>query len=98
MTICNLDGNLKYNVYGQNWDSRKSNRIAQYKKVIFVKDLIFASYSGNNNFSDEALPTRIIVFDINGDYIKTLETSYKICEFCYDQENNRIILCLDAEM
>ena len=98
MTICDLDGNLKYNIYGRNWNSRISNSISHYRKAVFVKDKIFATYSGGNNSSDdERFPTKFLVFEINGDYIKTIETGYKICDFCYDQENNRIILNLDAD-
>jgi len=97
MTICGLDGNLKYNIYGKNWNNRTSNSIKHYGKVIFVDDKILAAYSGGKNFSNssEYYPTRFFVFDLNGDYIKTIETGYKMIDFCYDRDNNRIIMVLD---
>ena len=98
ITICNLDGNLKYNIYGRSWDNRRSNEIYHYGKVIFVEDKILASYSGGRNFSDDERPTKFLIFDIHGDYLKTIETGYKIDQFCYDQDNNRILLHLDAEI
>lgn len=99
MTICSLTGDLKYNIYGPNWDSQPSNKLYHYSKVAFCNDKIVASYSGGINFSGADVPTRFFVFDITGNYIQTLETGYKIIDFCYDQENHRIILILnDADI
>ena len=100
ITICNLDGELMCNIYGRNWDSNKtnSNSIRYYYRSVFCNDKIVVGYSGKNNFSVEWRPTKFIVFDINGNYIKTLETGYKIVEFCVDQDNNRIIMALDSEI
>ncbi|RHR91212.1 6-bladed beta-propeller [Parabacteroides sp. AF14-59] len=98
MTICDLDGNLKFNIYGPNWKTEKSKK-QYYGKVIYCKNNILALYSGENNFvvtKDKGIksnhPTQIIIFDKNGDYIQTLETGYQIIDFCYDKDNNRIIM------
>lgn len=98
ITICNLDGTLKYNVYGKDWDSRLTNRIHYFGNVFFCGDKILASFSGGDNFTNEYSPTKFIVFDLKGKYIKTLETGYRITDSCYDKENNRIILNLDDMM
>jgi hypothetical protein len=100
ITICDLNGELKCNIYGRNWSSSNTNTnaISHYGKVAFCNDKIFAAYSGGNNFSDESYPTKFIIFDVYGNYIQTLETGYKIVDFCFDQENNRIIMTLDSEM
>ena len=98
MTICNLNGDLKYNIYGPNWDNRKSNKISYYGKPVFCNDRIIVSYSGDDNHSGVNYPTKFLVFDINGDYLHTLETGYRISDFCYDKENNSIIMCLDDEI
>jgi hypothetical protein len=105
MTICSLDGELKYNIYGRGWNGQKG-RIRYYgNSVAFCKDRIFALYSGedfsfNTTDSKKRLkhPTKFLVFNLNGDYIKTLETGYQITYFCYDSENNRMIMSLDDEM
>ncbi|MDR0538014.1 MAG: 6-bladed beta-propeller [Tannerellaceae bacterium] len=102
MTICSLDGELKYNIYGKHWKNASRNRISQYSKVIFCSDKIFALYSGerdiikNNNLINSF--SRFIVFDINGDYLKTIETGFPIIDFCYDEKNNRIFMSLDDEI
>jgi hypothetical protein len=102
MTILDLDGNLKYNIYGRGWDSTTSNARKFYGKVMFVKDKIFTLFSnGREQFIDDRthdIPTEFLVFDINGNYLKTLEVGSMIMDFNYDEENGRIILHLDDEM
>lgn len=104
MTICSLNGDLKYNIYGPNWNSEKG-RDSYYRGVAFCKDKILVSYSGEETFSKDTNsgmrlnnPTKFLVFDLNGNYIKTLETGYQIYEYCYDKDNNRIIMILDDEI
>ena len=97
ITICDFDGNLKYNIYGPHWDNRKSNKIHYYDDVMIYKDKIIATYSGGDNMSAYE-PTRFLVFDLDGNYISTLETEFKIQDYCIDEENNRIIMALADEM
>jgi hypothetical protein len=74
--------------------------------VDFCGDKIFALYSGAEPFYHDAkgekksnAPTKFHVFDLHtGDYIQTLETGYRIRYFCYDKENNRLILSLDDDI
>ncbi len=106
MTINSLDGDFKYNIYGPKWNNETSNDYSYYSDVMFIRDRIFAGYhSGENTFYKSkngeirsTLPSKFIIFDINGNYIQTLETEYKITAFCYDKENNRIIMSLDDEI
>lgn len=98
MTICSLDGLLKYNIYGPKWDSRTSNAFIFYDKPLFCRDRIIVSYSGGKNDFDESYPTKLVLFDLEGNYIKTLETGYKISDFCYDEKSDRLILSLNDEI
>lgn len=75
-----------------------SNEIRHFCNVVIYKDKIIASYSGKNRLTGDSLPSEFIVFDINGNYIQTMETGYKIVGFCLDRQNNRIILHLDDTM
>ncbi len=102
MTICGLDGNLKYNIYGPDWDNRKSNRTLYYADILFCGDKILVSYSGEDTFIKNQnggikskCPTKFMIFDVNGNYLQTLETGYGISDFCYDDENKRIIMSVD---
>jgi hypothetical protein len=102
MTICNLEGELICNVYGPNWNGGYDDRIEQYDAVQICGDKIVAIYLGekyiieNNRATN--LPTRLLVFNLNGDYIRTIETGYGINIFNYDPDNHRLILHLDDEM
>lgn len=98
MTIYGLDGGLKFNIYGPNWDKKTSDRMPYYRKVAFCGDYIFATYSGENDSPEKYIPTKFIVFDTSGNYIKTIDTEYPISDFCYDENNNRLILNLDSEI
>lgn len=70
ISILDLDGNLKYNIYGPNWNNEKSNKNKYYSSAIVAKDLILATSSfGRDNFSqNEYLPTSILIFDLSGNY------------------------------
>lgn len=98
MTICNLDGTLKYNVYGPNWNDSKSNKIHYNMDVCIGGDKIYALYSGANQNSRDYYPTKILVYDVNGNYLKTLDTGYRILNFCYDEEHHRLILHADDDI
>lgn len=97
MTIYNYDGSLKCNIYGPNWTNDRTN-IDHYNKLTFCDNFIVSLYSGKDRRSKQRYPTTFIVFDINGNYIKTLETEYQITGFCYDQKENRLIMSLDDDI
>ena len=95
MIICNLDGSLKCNVYGPNWDEdMPKTRTYHYNMDVEIGgSKIFALYSGKElRPPKEGYPTQILIFDIDGNYLKTLETGYQILKLCYDEECHRLIL------
>jgi hypothetical protein len=103
MTICTLDGDLKYNIYGSGWKrSEGSNRTTFYHQPAFCDDRIFVLYLGENTYSDDrqhvVYPTKLQVFDLDGNYLKTLETGYNIISILYDRENNRLIMNMDDDV
>lgn len=97
MSICSLDGELQCNVYGPDWDGGDGDKIHCYGKVMIGNDKILALYSGED-YNRDSFPTKILVFDLKGNYLKTLDTKYKIADCCYDPSNNRIIMSLVDEI
>lgn len=97
MTICDLNGNLKYNVYGPGWDDPEKDDNAYFFDVMIYNKRIFASYQGSSriivegNIQRGVYPKSIIVFGLDGSYQKTIETGSEMCSFCIDEKNNRII-------
>ncbi|MDR1913310.1 MAG: 6-bladed beta-propeller [Clostridiales bacterium] len=104
MTICNLDGDLICNIYGPDWidgSEREGVYYSYYGGMIFCGDKIYAAYSGERSITEKgqaSWPTKLLVFDLQGNYIQTLETGLHISNFCYDKENNRIILSLNDDI
>ena len=100
MTICSLDGELKYNIYGPNWDAETHGK-NYFNNVKFCKDRIVATYSGERGITADRkviYSTKFQVFDLEGNYLKTLETGYPIINYCYDEDNHRILMSLNEEM
>lgn len=101
MTICDLKGNLRYNVYGPEELNNKDNKKSYYFGVDLIGKNIIASYIGDVGLISDInglignTPSRLIVFDMKGNYIKTIETGYKFTYFCVDEENKRIIAYFD---
>ncbi len=95
MTICNLDGTLKCNVYGPNWEENKTKKIHYNMDVCIGGDKIYALYLGNEH---DYYPTKMFVYDTDGNYLKTLDMGYKILNFCYDEEHHRLILHADDDI
>ncbi|MDD3743730.1 MAG: BF3164 family lipoprotein [Lentimicrobiaceae bacterium] len=97
MTVCDLNGNLKYNVYGPGWEDPEEDDNGYFHSVVIHNNKIFASYHGNSriivegNIQRGSYPQRIIVFGLDGSYQQTIETGSEICRFCIDAKNNRII-------
>ena len=85
-------------IYDLDWDDKTSNDMVYYDAVVICKDKIVAAYAGGRNWSDEGFPNCFQVYDFDGNYIKTLNIGRKICNFCYDQELNRLIMVLDNEI
>jgi hypothetical protein len=97
MTICDLKGNLKYNIYGPDVSFDNEFKKTYFFGVKTCNEKIIASYIGDRatielaNRSVGNTPSKFLVFDKNGKYERTLDTGSKFTYFCVDEENNRII-------
>lgn len=105
LTIGYLNGDFKCNVYGSKWNNATANIDGYFENVIFCKDKIVTSYLGKKRIvkgkhgeQKVIYPTQLMVFDIEGNYLQTLETGHPIINFCYDKEHNRIIMTLEDEI
>lgn len=95
MTIMDLEGNLKYNIYGTNWNNRSASLLSHFGKVVFGGDKIIAPYSGKDRRTRDDRPHIVYIFDIDGNYMKTLNIGYRISDICYDEQNDRLIFNFD---
>lgn len=97
MEIYTLDGKLKKSVFGPNWKQSKRGRenIHYHGNAVFCGDEIFVIY---NDDPDSYYSSKLVGFDIEGNYTRTLEAGEVINYFCYEKENNRIIMFLENDM
>lgn len=100
MTICDLEGNLVKNIYGEHKNTTNVNFLTCYfKGVDIYKDFILVSYLGKRELIKEEgkapeffAPTRLLVFDVTGNFVKSIEIGYQFTSFCVDEDNNRVIM------
>ncbi len=93
-TICDLKA-IKNTTLWKKLDRQDSNR-NNISDVIFVtRNNASFSDGMDRTFSNDDLPTQLLVFDINGNYINTLETGYRIINLCYDDRNDRLVMHFD---
>lgn len=102
MTICDLDGNLKCNVYGPDWGTPNEEWRDYFTGIGIINKHIIASFVGQDRFYYDKnsrlkynWPTKFMVFNLNGNYESTLETGCTIIDFCVDDENGRVIAYFD---
>lgn len=100
LSIYDLKGNLKHNIYGPEWDNATSNAmIYYYGSIIICNNRIIVGYSGERNPDvGNITVSRLLVYDLEGNYIKTLNVGYNVVLFSYDLEYNRIMMVLDDEI
>ena len=105
MTLCDLNGHLISNIYGPAWSDKRTNKTSYYRKVAIYKDEIIALFSGENTFDKNGssgikvlCPTLFHIFNIHGNYLKTLDVGYHVSDFCCDEENSRLIMNFDDEI
>lgn len=104
MSLGSVNGSLKFNIYGNNWDSENVSHYSYFRKAIFCKDKIVVSYSGEKHITNEGgvpkvqYPRQLIVFDLEGNYLTTLMVDFPIISFAYDEDSNRIIFAFDDEI
>jgi hypothetical protein len=105
LCIRTLDGDLKYNIYGRPWDTKTSNKYTYFGRAVFCRDRIIVSFlgdlgllTGKNGEPVSNWSHTFMVFDINGDYLKTLDIGYEFVSFCYDEDNHRLLLSLRDKM
>lgn len=102
VTICHLNGSLKCNVFGPGWNNKNKKNQAYFCGVDFIDDKIIASYLGGDEFYFKEQgrpwsnnPSKFIIFDLSGNYIKTIDTGSQFSTFCVDNDSKRVIVFFD---
>lgn len=89
--LCRIEGAT------DNWQ----NMTDYYRSPLFVGSNIYLLYYGRKYTDKDKrnyTPTKIVILDLEGNYLKTLDTPYYITSWCYDEDNRRIILNMNEEV
>lgn len=97
VSIYDLEGNFRFNIYGPMWSEEENWKLRYFGSATFCKDKLVMYYSGDKSSGAEQYPDKLMVFNLDGTYIKTLEVGYRILSSCYDEEKNRIVMNLNEE-
>jgi hypothetical protein len=101
ISFCDMHGKLKFIVKGNLYDkNKKKNKYDFYSKSIqIVDDVVYALYSGREGYEyDEnkrlvgTYPRKILMFDVNGKYMKTINFNIDMKRFLIDKKYNRVII------
>lgn len=93
MAIMDLDGRVKCYVYGPDWTTKG---LATFGDVMITPRHILATYSGDEWAKGNI--EKIHVFDLEGNYQKTLDVGYKIVDCVYDQTHHRLFMVFNDEI
>lgn len=95
LSIGDFNGNQKAVIYGPEWDSKSHN--SYFSKAVFCNnEKLIVSYSGEDY--NVSTTKKLMVFDLDGNYLKTLEIGFDILAMCYDDEQNRLIMNFNDDM
>lgn len=83
-----FDGNLKRTIYGPDYKDY-NRRITYYGSPIILGDKIYATYQ-NGDFNDPDLGHQIIVMDLEGNYVKSIDLGVHVANISYNPTTRRI--------
>lgn len=102
INLYHTDGQLIRSIYGPLWGEPQQSRFFGYAAI--CKDYFVVIYTSEACWEENhrqhvgKRSTQLMVFDLDGNYLKTLETNYNINHVCYDPTMDRLILGFDDEI
>ena len=90
MNISDLNGNVKSYIYGPHWGQQG---LETFEDVMITPNHILSTYSGG--LWGRGRTDKIHVFDLKGNYQKTLHIGYNIADCNYDKSQHRLYMVFD---
>ena len=93
LTIYDFDGNKLKEIPGPEYNNDEIDKQKIYfRQVVVTQDNILALYSGSDDRKINAYGRYIQVYDIDGNYIKTLDSGKLISSMDYDKNTGRLLM------
>jgi hypothetical protein len=103
MVIEDIHGRVKARVYGPKWGQEESENL-YFSQLKVVGGKVFVGYvDGPRVVTDPVRgkmgnqPRQLLVFDLEGNYLKTLSVGCPVINYTYDAQENCLFLVLDGE-
>lgn len=93
MAIMDLEGRVKCYIYGPDWTKRG---LQTFDDVMITPNHILAAYSGDEWARGRT--DKVHVFDLKGNYVKTLDIGYDIRNCTYDKTHHRLFMIFNDEI
>ena len=93
MNISDLDGNVLCYIYGPDWGKQG---LEAFGDVMITPNHILSTYSGGT--WGRGRTEKIHVFDLKGNYQKTLNIGYHMLDCNYDTTHHRLYMVFDDEI
>ena len=93
MNISDLDGNVLCYIYGPDWGKQG---LETFGDVMITPNHILSTYSGGT--WGRGRTEKIHVFDLKGNYQKTLNVGYHMLDCNYDTTHHRLYMVFDDEI
>ena len=94
--LYNMDGNLIKTIYGPAYEERHDGHTYYYSSSIIAGDKLLSVYSGMDA-RKQVTGHEIIVMDLDGNYIKTLDIGARIASIAYHDKTDRVYVSQDGE-
>lgn len=99
ITLLNPDGTLRFNLYGPHWKRVELGKYSYFSDLSVYKDYLLASYCGDlSDIEDSSgqlvsnTPSRVLVFDLEGNHVLTIDVGEKFREMAVDEQRGRLLL------
>ncbi|MBD5324169.1 MAG: hypothetical protein HDS02_04940 [Bacteroides sp.] len=94
--IYDLDGNVKKRIKGPNYRPEPKGGKAYFSDVCFTDKYILCVYSGEN-WNGGSLGKKIVVLDMDGNYLATLDTKRKIRNVAYHSPSSTLYISFPSD-
>lgn len=92
--IYNLEGKPLSYIYGPDFEEEPPRGKRYFSDAVICGDKILVTYSGEKSRNSEK---NILIFDLDGNYLKTLKLPYSIIDLAYHPGTDRLYLNTDGE-
>lgn len=98
ISIYSLEGKLLRRIFGPDYTGRVMEKYSAFSKPHICGNHLIVRYSGHKpETANKTISKYLIVTDLDGNYIKTLDLDFTVHTIAYHAKTNRLYLSTDGE-